>query len=119
MSGYHKKRANNKNNQPISAQSIDEAMLIAKGIQKPKQTKEQTKLIAQGIQKGIAEYKKQQKVKARQQNKEKKKNLKKQNDHSDVDSDLNKNKPCKTQWLEWGLLFMSWAGMIFFIIQNN
>ena len=37
-----------------------EAIKVAKSIQKPKQTKEQTKLIAQGIEKGIAEYKKQQ-----------------------------------------------------------
>ena len=44
-----------------STETIDAAMTIAKGIQKPNQTKEQTKLIAQGIQKGIAEYKKQQK----------------------------------------------------------
>ncbi len=119
VSGYHKKRAHNKNNPPISDQIVDEAMLIAKGTQKPKQTKEQTKLIAQGIQKGIAEYKKQQKVKIRQQNKEKKKSLKKQNMHPHLDSELNKNKPCKTQWFAWVLLFISWLGMAFFIIQNN
>ena len=38
-------------------------MVIAKGIQKPNQTKERTKIIAQGIQKGIAEYKNNKKVK--------------------------------------------------------
>ena len=47
-----------------SSETIDEAMKISKGIQRPHQAKEQTRLIAQGIQKGIAEYKKQQKGKA-------------------------------------------------------
>jgi len=36
---------------------------IARGTQRPAQTKEQTRLIAQGIQKGIELYKKQQKKK--------------------------------------------------------
>ncbi|MGD8311976.1 MAG: DUF2956 family protein [Gammaproteobacteria bacterium] len=34
----------------------DEAMRIARGTQRPGQTKEQTKLDAQGIQKGILQY---------------------------------------------------------------
>ncbi|HAJ92506.1 MAG TPA: DUF2956 domain-containing protein, partial [Gammaproteobacteria bacterium] len=38
---------------PPSEASQDEAMRIARGTQRPGQTKEQTKLIAQGIQKGI------------------------------------------------------------------
>ncbi len=50
----------------VSDQTKAEAMSIAKGTQKPGQTKEQTKLIAQGIQKGIEQYKKQQKSKARE-----------------------------------------------------
>ena len=62
-----------KKNQPPSTDTIDSAMKIAKGTQKPHQTKEQTKLIAQGIQKGIAEYKKQQKNKAHELGKLKKK----------------------------------------------
>ena len=44
----------------------DEAMKIARGTQRPGQTKEQTKLIAQGIQKGIEQYKKQMSGKARE-----------------------------------------------------
>ena len=48
-------------------------MAIAKGTQKPGQTKEQTKLVAQGIQKGIELYKKQQKAKARELDKQLKK----------------------------------------------
>ena len=38
-----------------------EALKIAKGTQRPGQTKEQTRLIAQGIEKGIAEYRKNEK----------------------------------------------------------
>ena len=62
--------------QQPSTETIDESMKIARATQKPNQTKEQTKLIAQGIQKGIAEYKKQQKGKARDLGK-----LKKQLNH--------------------------------------
>ena len=62
MSRYSKK-----NN--VSEQTRDEALKIARGTQKPGQTKEQTKLIAQGIQKGIDHYKKQQKSRARELNK--------------------------------------------------
>ena len=40
----------------LSEKSKDDAMKIARGTQKPGQTKEQTKLIAQGIQKGIEIY---------------------------------------------------------------
>ena len=51
----------------------DEAMQIARGTQRPGQTKEQTKLIAQGIQKGIEQYKKRQNAKARELDKKLKK----------------------------------------------
>jgi len=37
-----------------SEQTQQEALAVARAIQKPGQTKEQTKLIAQGIEKGIA-----------------------------------------------------------------
>ena len=46
-------------------EGIDTAERVAKSIQKPGQSKDQTKLIAQGIEKGISEYKKQQKIKER------------------------------------------------------
>jgi hypothetical protein len=61
-----------KNYQIPSEKTQLEANQIAKAIQKPGQTKEQTKLIAQGIEKGIALYKKQQKEKSRQADKAKK-----------------------------------------------
>ena len=57
MARYSKKNS-------ASEHSKIEGVTIAKGIQRPTQTKEQTKLVAQGIQKGIALYKKQQKSKA-------------------------------------------------------
>ena len=50
----------------ISQQTKDDSTKIARGTQRPGQTKEQTKLISQGIQKGIDLYKKQQKVKTRE-----------------------------------------------------
>jgi hypothetical protein len=54
----------------------EEALKVARSIQKPGQTKEQTKLIAQGIAKGIELYKKQQSAKARERDKARKKALK-------------------------------------------
>jgi len=51
-------------------------MKLARSIQKPGQTKEQTKLVAQGIAKGIAQYKKQQSAKARERDKARKRALK-------------------------------------------
>jgi len=59
--------------QNISPQTEQEALAIAKATQKPSQTKEQTRLIAKGIEKGIAEYKKRQKAKARDLDKKRKK----------------------------------------------
>jgi hypothetical protein len=59
MSKYSKKWT-------ISPETQSEALTIAKGRQQPGQTKEQTRFIAKGIQKGIEQYKKQQKAKARE-----------------------------------------------------
>lgn len=53
----------------------EEALRVAKSLQAPGQTKEQTKLIAKGIEKGIAAYKQQQKAKARELDKARKKAL--------------------------------------------
>ncbi|QBF83291.1 DUF2956 domain-containing protein [Shewanella maritima] len=60
----------------ISDETKQQAMAVAKANQKPGQTKEQTKLIAAGIEKGIAEYKKQQKAKARTRDKQRKAQIK-------------------------------------------
>ena len=59
--------------QKPSPQTQEDALKIARGTQRPAQTKEQTRLIAQGIQKGIDHYKKQQKEKARELNRKLKK----------------------------------------------
>jgi L-lactate utilization protein LutC len=106
-----------KNNQIASPETHDQAMKIAKATKKPNQTKEQTKLIAQGIQKGIVEYKKQQKVKAREQNKQKNKTTQKQSKHSSLDAAITDIGKCKTQWLPWILLLISWVLMIGFVLK--
>ncbi len=109
-----------KKTQQASSATIDEAMTMAKATQKPGQNKEQTKLIAQGIQKGIAEYKKQQKIKAREQKKIKKKeDQKKTRERSSDISENNKGK-CKVQWLPWILLLLSWLIIaVVLIIQKT
>ena len=50
----------------------EEALRVAKSIQMPGQSKEQTRLIAKGIEKGIALYKQQQSAKARERDKARK-----------------------------------------------
>jgi hypothetical protein len=93
-----------------SNKTIQEADKIAKGIQKPGQTKEQTKLIAQGIQKGIDAYKKQQKAKARELDKQLKKAKRPaaQIDQTDA-PDLPANES-SSQLMPWGILLISWVG---------
>ena len=100
-----------------SAETIDEATKISKSIQRPNQTKEQTKLIAQGIQKGIAEYKKQQKAKARELSKLKKKIGQKQDNNIILTAEAEKPIEGKTQWLAWILLGLSWLGMGLYLVS--
>lgn len=83
-------------------------MNIARGIQQPGQTKEQTKLIAQGIQKGIQQYKKQYKAKTREWDKQAKKS-KLQSDKTDVVSTQVVH--YKQHWLPWLLLLLTWLGI--------
>lgn len=99
-------------NQKPSPQTQEEAMKLAKAIQRPAQTKEQAKLIAQGIQKGIDLYKKQQKEKARELNKRLKKTIK-QNEGV-VDSGKIEHEIIivyRQHWLPWLLLSISWIGI--------
>lgn len=112
-----------KKHQPPSSETIDSAMNIARGIQKPHQTKEQTKLIAQGIQKGIAEYKKQQKNKAHELGKLKKKLTHKLQSNTTIeqtedDPTVDKSQ-CKIPWLPWLLLVISWGVMATVSIQQG
>ncbi|WP_440874765.1 DUF2956 domain-containing protein [Thalassotalea sp. PLHSN55] len=101
-----------------SVETQNEAMKIAKGTQKKGQSKEQTKLIAQGIEKGISEYKKQQKAKARERDKLRKKELKAKQ-VQDIDN-VEQPKPASNSFinkLPWVLLLLSWLVFIVFTLK--
>ena len=102
----------------VSTEVQDEALLIAKKIQKSGQTKDQTKLIAQGIQKGIAEYKKSAKNKLRQTDKYNKKKKKEQFAKL-VDHETKEESQGNKSLTPWLLLAVSWIGFItyFFITE--
>ena len=95
--------------QPVSQETVAEAMKIAKGTARPGQNKEQTKLIAQGIEKGIAEYKKREKAKARERDKERKKAQREQNQPQQLEVP---DTSSGVAWLPWSLLGLSWLGFI-------
>lgn len=108
MSRYSKK-------QQVSPETQEESLKMAKAIQRPGQTKEQTKLIAQGIQKGIELYKKQQKERSRELNKKLKK-VAVQIDHRDDAAEAQEQSIIYRQhWLPWGLLVLSWAGFVVYL----
>jgi hypothetical protein len=111
--------AKSKYDQP-SEESREQAMQIAKAIQRPGQTKEQTKLISQGIQKGIEIYKKQQKAKAREFDKKRKK----ASGMTSVELDKNSNSSdpivvYKPNLLPWILLGLSWLAVLFYLAGNE
>jgi hypothetical protein len=96
---------------PAADASREEAQRIARGIQRPGQTKDQTRLIAQGIQKGIELYKKQQSARARELDKKLKK-LDRQLDAPETpDAEVQDRKVYRQHWLPWLLLLLSWAAM--------
>jgi len=99
MSRYSKK-------QTVSPQTQSEAMQIAKGTQRPGQSKEQTRLIAQGIQKGIDQYKKQQKIKARDLDK-RLKQARSQN-QPEAEVEIRERIVYRRHWLPWVMLALSW-----------
>lgn len=88
-----------------------EAVRIARGTQRPGQTKEQTKLIAQGIQKGIALYKKQQSAKAREFDKRQKKNKRQASQPETPEIEVQEKLVYRQHWLPWVLLVVSWVAM--------
>ncbi|BAJ03537.1 DUF2956 domain-containing protein [Shewanella violacea] len=101
----------------VSDETKNEAMKVAKATQKPGQAKEQTKLIAAGIEKGIAEYKKQHKNKARDRDKARKQDIKaKARTNKTVENDTSEvtAKSTNAHLLPWGLLVISWIGFIGF-----
>lgn len=98
---------------PVSAETQEQALQIARATQKPGQTKEQTRLIAQGIEKGIAEYKKQQKAKARERDKLAKKLRATKTPITPMTETANPTTMVMTSstskaWLPWLLLLLSW-----------
>lgn len=103
---------------PVSTETQNEAMKVAKATQKPGQAKEQTKLIALGIEKGIAEYKKQQKSKARDRDKSRKQDIKAKARaaESEVSEDVDVESNSKGHLLPWGLLIISWLGFIGYVL---
>lgn len=98
----------------VSEQTVAEADRLARANQRPGQTKEQTKLIAQGIQKGIEQYKKKQKSKARELDKNLKrvKSIERTNESESDESLALESKPDNRRfwlYLPWGLLVLSWG----------
>ena len=106
--------AKKQNKTGISEETKNEALKIAKGTQKPGQTKEQTKLIAQGIEKGIAEYKKREKQKARERDKQRKQELKAKKKAA-VEEVIEEPNKGSSSLLPWALLAASWIGFIVYI----
>ncbi len=108
MSRYSKK-------QTASPETRNEAIKIARGNQRPGQTKEQTRLIAQGIQKGIEQYKKQHKVKSRELDKRLKTTQMKTSPANKIE--FQQPAVYRQPWLPWLLLAFSWigAGLYFYI----
>lgn len=103
--------AKRSNKQQFSDTNQDEAMRIARGTQRPGQSKEQTKLIAQGIQKGIEQYKKQQNAKARELDKKIKK-VNQQRVSPEVHNvEVQERLVYKQHWLPWVLLIISWLAV--------
>lgn len=105
-----------KNKEPVSQETQDEALIMAKKVQKPGQSKEQTKLIALGIQKGIADYKKLAKSKQRDADKAKKKKVTVV--HTASEESVNDSQST-TKLLPWGLLALSWIGFISYHFLNH
>ena len=102
---------------PTSPQTRAEAMKIAKATQRPGQTKEQTRLIAQGIQKGIEQYKKQQKAKARELDKKLKKvNQQAPSPEADQVIEIREVVKYRQHWLPWILLGVSWLAILSYLL---
>ena len=108
MSRYSKKST-------ASPETRSDSMKIAKGIQRPGQTKEQTRLIAQGIQKGIGQYKKQHKAKSRELDKRLETTQLKTSSANEIE--FQKQTVYRQHWLPWLLLALSWlgAGLYFYL----
>ncbi len=91
------------------------ALAIARGTQRPGQTKEQTRLIAQGIKKGIDQYKRQQKARSRELDRR----LKGTGNHAEAASADEARPESRIVYrharLPWILLGVSWLLFAFFV----
>jgi hypothetical protein len=105
----HSKRHN------ISDAIQDEAMNIARGSQRPGQTKQQTKLIAQGIKRGIELYRKQESAKARELDKRLKKVDQQSTSPEEPEIKIQEKVVYRQHWLPWVLLIVSWLMMAAYI----
>jgi hypothetical protein len=103
-----------KSNQ-VSPETQDEALKIARGIQRPGQTKEQTKLIAQGIQKGIDQYKKQYKAKVRELDRKSKKLTQKTVADQDPEARSEVTVAHRQSLIPWLLLVISWVAFLLYL----
>jgi hypothetical protein len=92
----------------------DEALRIARGTQRPGQTKEQTRLIAQGIQKGIEQYRKQQSARARELDRNIKKVRQQRLPDETPAIEAQEKVVYRQHWLPWLLLVLSWIAMAAF-----
>jgi len=100
----------------VTDRTRDEATKIARGTQKPGQTKEQTKLIAQGIRNGIDQYKKKQNAKARELDKKlKKAAASSTSDQSSTDNTV-EQVATRTNILPWALLIITWLGFAAYLM---
>ena len=102
MSRYSRKKT-------VSPETQGEAMKLARGNQRPGQTKEQTRLIAQGIQKGIDQYKKQHKARSRDLDKRLKTAQLKTG--SDNEIEFHEQIIYRQHWLPWFLLVLTWLSV--------
>ena len=89
----------------------EEALRIARGTQRPGQTKEQTRLIAQGIQRGIEQYKKQQSAKDRELDKRRRKTSQQTAPAESHTVQVQERLVYRQHWLPWALLVISWSAM--------
>ena len=109
MARYSKKHS-------LSDKSKDDAMKMARGTQKPGQTKEQTKLIAQGIHKGIEIYKKKQSEKARELDKKLNKASALNASHETSTQQMVEPVVVKANKLPWLLLVLSWICFAVYVV---
>ena len=109
--------ANHNRRDKPSEETVAEAARIARANQRPGQTKEQTRLIAQGIQKGIDQYKKQQKAKAREIDRRRKKSaVGEPAEETPAEPPEQASVSTRGSWLPWLLLALSWAGFVLYFL---